>query len=202
MGHHAPAPVIQEPREPFGLMAEFDNVNDFLASAEKLSGEGYTRTEGHSPFPVHGIDDALRIKPTILPWMVLFMGITGMTTGLLLTSYTMVDWLPLPSFLPENFEGYRFLISGKPMFALAAYIPVIFELTIMFSAYTAVFGMWMLNKMPMLYHPLHTSERFARATQDRFFLAVESEDPKYAEADTRQFLESLPGVKHVELIEG
>ena len=149
MGSHAPKVV--EPEKPFGLIVEFDNVNDLIKGANELREAGYKHIDAHSPFPVHGIDPALGIKPTILPWIVLCMGLLGMTTGVVLTSYTMVDWLPLPSFLDhENLEGYRFLISGKPYFALAAYIPVIFELTIMFAAYTAVFAMFLLNRLPKL----------------------------------------------------
>ena len=187
--------------QPYALLAEFDNVTDLLASANKITAAGYTKTEAHTPFPVHGIDDALNIKPTILPWLVLFMGLMGMTTGLLLTSYTMVDWLPIPSFMPENIEGYRFIISGKPMFALAAFIPVIFELTIMFAAYTAVFAMYLLSRLPMLYHPLFKNDRFRRATQDRFFLVIEADDPKYAEAETTAFMQSLPGIVSVERVD-
>jgi hypothetical protein len=116
------------------------------------------------------------------------MGLLGMTTGILLTTYTMADWLPIPGFVPTNFEGYEFLISGKPFNSFAAFIPPIFELTIMFSAYTAVFAMFLLNKLPLLYHPLFNSKNFRRATQDRFFLAIEAGDRNFDAEATPAFL--------------
>ncbi len=189
------APVI------YGLIAEFDVVGDVCVAAKTARAAGYTKMDIHSPFPIHGADEALGIKPTILPWIVLCMGLTGMTVGILLTTYCMADWIPHPSWLVENFKGYRFLISGKPLLSIPAYIPPIFELTIMFSAYTAVFGMFVLNRLPMLSHPLFTSERFRRATQDRFFLAVEAEDEHFDMDRTRQLLEGMHGVLAVETVQ-
>jgi hypothetical protein len=185
----------------FGLIGEFDNVDDIIDAANAVREAGYKKTDVHSPFPVHGIDDALGIKPTILPWIVLAMGLTGMTTGLLLTTYTMADWLPIPGFLPENFEGYKFLISGKPYNSLAGFIPVIFELTIMFSAYTAVFAMFLLNKLPMMSNPLLKSKRFRRATDDRFFIAIDARDAQFDAEQSADFVKNLPGCLAVEVIE-
>ena len=186
-------PVSQETAEAedvkvFGVIAEYDNVTDVIAATQAAYDAGYRKMDVHSPFPIHGIDDALGVRPTILPWIVLTMGLTGMATGILLTTYTMTDWLPVPSWMPTNFEGYRFLISGKPFNSFAAFFPVIFELTIMFSAYTAVFAMFLLNKLPLLYHPLFNSKHFRRATQDRFFLAIESQDRNFDAAETQVFL--------------
>jgi len=200
-GHHAaehPAPT--EPKL-FGLIGEFDNVDDILAAANAVREAGYKKTDVHSPFPVHGIDEALGIKPTILPWIVLCMGLTGMTTGLLLTTYTMADWLPIPGFVPENFEGYKFLISGKPFNSLAGFIPVIFELTIMFSAYTAVFAMFLLNKLPMMSNPLLKSRRFRRATDDRFFIAIDARDAQFDAEQSAAFVRGLHGCLGVEVID-
>ena len=193
MSHHAPhnapsggCPYAAAARAscaapaPYGVFAEFDVVGDVCAAARQAREAGFTKLDIHSPFPIHGTDEALGIKPTILPWMCLCMGLVGMTTGILLTTYCMADWIPLPSFMAENFKGYQFLISGKPMLSIPAYVPPIFELTIMFSAYTAVFGMFLLNRLPTLSHPLFSSERFRRATQDRLFLAIEAmESPEY-----------------------
>lgn len=172
----------------FGIVAEYDNVTDVMAATQAAYDAGYRKMDVHSPFPIHGIDDALGVKPTILPWIVLGMGLTGMSLGILLTTFTMTNWIPVPSWMPTNFEGYRFLISGKPFDSFAAFIPVIFELTIMFSAYTAVFAMFLLNKLPLLYHPLFNSKNFRRATQDRFFLAIESQDRNFDADDTAAFL--------------
>jgi hypothetical protein len=199
-GHDHAAEPSAEPKL-FGLIGEFDNVDDIIDAANAVREAGYSKTDVHSPFPVHGIDEALGIKPTILPWIVLCMGLTGMATGLLLTTYTMADWLPIPGFAPENFEGYKFLISGKPFNSLAGYIPVIFELTIMFSAYTAVFAMFLLNKLPMMSNPLLKSKRFRRATDDRFFIAIDARDAQFDAQQSADFVKNLPGCLAVEVIE-
>lgn len=199
-GHAQPAETSAEPKL-FGLIGEFDNVDDILGAANAVREAGYTKIDAHSPFPVHGIDDALGIKPTILPWIVLVMGLAGMATGLMLTTYTMADWLPIPGFLPENFEGYTYLISGKPFNSLAGYIPVIFELTIMFSAYTAVFAMFLLNKLPLMSNPLLKSKRFRRATDDRFFIAIDARDAQFDAHQSAEFVKNLPGCLAVEVIE-
>jgi hypothetical protein len=200
---HGHADTIEAAADPklFGLIGEFDNVGDIIGAANAVREAGYSKIDAHSPFPVHGIDDALGIKPTILPWIVLVMGLTGMATGLLLTTYTMADWLPIPGFLPENFEGYTYLISGKPFNSLAGYVPVIFELTIMFSAYTAVFAMFLLNKLPLMSNPLLKSKRFRRATDDRFFIAIDARDAQFDAQQSAEFVKNLPGCLAVEVIE-
>lgn len=186
-------PITHEPAAPddvkvYGIVAEYDDVADVIAATRAAYDAGYRKMDVHSPFPIHGIDDALGVKPTILPWIVLFMGLCGMSLGIFLTTFTMTDFLPQPDFVPQNFHGYEFLISGKPFNSFAAFIPVIFELTIMFSAYTAVFAMFLLNKLPLLYHPLFNSKNFRRATQDRFFLAIEAQDRHFDADQTTAFL--------------
>ncbi len=176
------------PSRPFAVLAEFDTVEGVLHATQAAYDAGYRKMDVHTPFPIHGIDDALGVKPTILPWIVLAMGLTGMALGLVMTSYTMgfVE-SPIPG-VPTVLEPYPYLISGKPLWSLAAYIPVIFELTIMFSAYTAVFAMFFLNKLPMLYNPLFNSDLMKRATDDRFVLAIEAADRNFDEQSTAAFL--------------
>ncbi len=161
-----------------GVMAEFDNVTDVMAAAEKCREAGFSRWDVHTPFPIHGMDAAMGIRPTILPWLVLVMGVTGMSLGIFMVWYT-------------NVYDYPFLISGKPIFSFPANVPVIFECTILFSAFTAVFGMLGLNRLPTLYNPLFNSERFRRVTDDRFFVVIDASDPKFDHDRTRGFLESL-----------
>lgn len=186
--HHADDSHAAAPSRPFALLAEFDTVEGVLAATRAAHDAGYRKMDVHTPFPIHGIDDALGIRPTILPWIVLIAGLTGMTTGLFLTLYTMgIVAPPLPA-VPVSLEPYRFLISGKPYASLAAFIPVIFELTIMFSAYTGVFAMFFLNKLPMLYNPLFESDLMRRATDDRFVLTVEAADRNFDEHQTAAFL--------------
>ena len=173
--------------QPYALLAEFDNVDAVLAAAKASSEAGYTRTDVHTPFPIHGMDAALEVKPTILPWMTLAAGLGGMATGLFLTLYTMAGPQAAP-YIPVSLEGYQYLISGKPYAALAAYIPVIFELTIMFAAYTTVFAMFFLNRLPLLFNPLFKSPLMKRATDDRFILAIGADDPRFDLDRTQKFL--------------
>ena len=173
--------------KPFAMIGEFDSVDAILHAARAAYDAGYRRMDVHSPFPVHGIDGALRTRQTVLPWIVLVMGLTGMTLGIALTVYTMGTWTGVAG-IPVSLESYPYLISGKPYYSLAAYVPVIFELTILFSAYTAVFAMFFMNKLPMLFHPLSKSDTFRRCTDDRFILAIEATDPHYDPEDTRAFL--------------
>jgi hypothetical protein len=149
-----------------GLLAEFEDVDSILHASRHLRDAGYARWDVHSPFPVHGLDAAMGIRPTILPWLVLGAGLTGLVTGLALQWFT-------------NLFDYPYLISGKPLVSLPAWIPVTFELTILFAALTAVFGMLILNRLPHLYNPLFRSRRFRRVTNDRFFIVVDASDPKF-----------------------
>ena len=160
-----------------GYLAEFDSVEGILAAAEKVRDAGYRRWDTHTPFPVHGMDDAMGIRPTILPWLVALGGVSGLLGGLVLQWYTMA-W------------DYPLFVSGKPLFSLPAFIPVIFECTIAGAAFTAVFGMLVLNKLPMLYNPLFKSERFRRVTSDRFFVVIDATDPLFDEKETLALLET------------
>ena len=176
----------------YAVAAEFDNVDDVMAAATDARRAGFKRFDVLSPFPIHGIDDAIGIKPTILPWIVLICGLTGLATALTLTTVTMAtSWdLPqLPFHGPQS--GYPYLISGKPYQSLPAWIPVCFELTILFSAFGAVFGQLLLNKLPMLYHPVFKHPALRRATQDRFFLVIQADDPRFRELAATDFLNDM-----------
>jgi len=176
----------REPR-PAGCLAEFETPAALLEAANKLRDGGYTRWDAHTPFPVHGLDQAMGLRATILPWIVMGGGLTGCATGLGLQWWT-------------NAHNYPFLISGKPFWSIPANIPITFELTILFSAFAAFFGMLILNGFPRWHHPVFASERFRRVTQDRFFLSVEAEDPLFDEAKTAELLRGL-GAAHVEKLE-
>jgi|SRR5665213_3634073 len=164
-----------------GLLAEYRDVTSIMKAARGVRNAGFTRWDVYSPFPIHGIDAAIGIKPTILPWLVLGGGLTGLTGGLAL------QWF-------VNAYDYKFMISGKPFFSLPANIPVIFECTVLFSALTAVFGMFALNRLPMHYNPLFKSERFRRVTTDRFFIVIDASDPKFDEAESGNLLKSLGSI--------
>ncbi len=171
-----------------GLLLEFDAVDPLLAAVEKVRDAGFKQWDVHTPFPVHGCDEAMGIKPTRLPFISLAGGLAGATGALALQWWT-------------NAVDYPFLISGKPLFSLPANVPVIFELTVLLSALGAFIGMLALNGLPQLYHPLFTNSRFRRATDDRFFIYIEAADPRFDPLQTREFLSSLGG-SHIEEVRG
>ncbi len=160
-----------------GVLAEYDTPEAVMAAAEKVRDAGYKHWDTHTPFPVHGMDEAMGMKMSALPWIVLIGGITGALSGIALQWWT-------------NAVDYPFKISGKPFFSLPANIPVTFELTILFSAFGAFFGMLALNRLPEFNHPLLRNDRFRRATTDGFFISVESRDPQFDEAKTSELLRS------------
>lgn len=172
----------------FGLLLEFEDPNVMVAACRQVRDAGYTKWDAHTPFPIHGMDDAMGLRGTRLPLLILGGGLTGFCLALL-----MQWWM--------NAVDYPLVISGKPLFGLPAAIPVTFELTILFSALTTFFGMWGLNGMPRLYHPLFKSRRFLRATSDRFFIAIDATDALYDPHQTRTFMESLGGTALEELEE-
>jgi len=168
----------------YGYLVEFDDVQTLLAAAEQVRDAGYTRWDAHTPFAVHGLDGAMGVRKTRLPYLVFASGLTGTACALLLQWYT-------------NAFDYPFVISGKPVFSLPADIPVMFELTILFAAFGSLLGMLVANGLPQLYHPLHTSERFRRATNDRFFISIQASDPLFDRGRTWELMEELGGI-HIE----
>lgn len=170
-----------------GLLGEFVDVQGVVDAAWKTRLAGYKVWDVHSPFPIHGIDSVIGIRPTILPWLVLGGGLAGLAAGLGL------QWFC-------NTFDYPILVSAKPLFSLPADIPIIFECTVLFSALTAVFGMLALNRLPLLYNPLFKSSRFRRVTNDRFFIWIDATDAKFDEKSTAEFL-TLIGATAVERIE-
>jgi hypothetical protein len=174
----ATAPAVSG--ELYGLLVEFDNVDGVVLAAEKVRDAGYKRWDVHTPFPVHGLDEAMGVRPTILPYVVLLAAMGGAGGAMLLQWWT-------------NAFDYPIIISGKPLFSVPANIPVTFELTILFGALTAFVGLLAFNGLPQLYHPLFNSRRFRQVTTDRFFIAVEASDPEFDATRTREFLETLDG---------
>ena len=162
----------------YGLLAEFDTPTQMVDAAREVRDAGYTKTDAFSPFPLHEIDEALGIKKSILPFLVLGGGVVGLLTGLALTYYVHVIEYPI-------------IVGGRPYFSLPSFIPPMYELTILFAAFTAVFGMILLNGLPQPYHPVFNVPRFALATREKFFLIIEAKDPKFDLEETRSFMQSL-----------
>lgn len=171
----------------YGLMAEFDQPEDLVAAAERTRETGYRGVDAYTPFPVHGLDEAIGIRRTRLPWVVLIGGILGGLTG-----YALQYWI--------SAIDYPLNVGGRPYNSWPAFIPVIFELTVLFASFAAVLGMLGLNGLPQPYHPVFNVPRFELASRTHFFLVIEATDPKFDRAETKQFLESLNphGVYEVE----
>ena len=172
---------------PYALMAEFDTPADIMHAAEKIRDKGFTRWDVYTPFPIHGMDAAMGLGNSKVGWFAFLGGATGFTSGML-----MIWWM--------NAIDYSILIGGKPMFSPFGAFPPSYELTILFGAFGAILGMMVLNRLPRWYNPLFKNRRFAKVTHDKFFIVVETTDPKYSEAEIRKLLESA-GSKHIELVE-
>ncbi len=170
----------------YGLLARFEGPGQLLEACERIRDAGYTRWDAHTPFPVHGLDRAMGLKPSVLPWIVLVLGLGGAAAALLLQGWVSVAAYPL-------------VISGKPLFSWPAFVPVTFEVGVLMGALGAVLGMFGLNRLPMHWHPLFDSQAFERATDDGFFVSVESWDPQFDTARTRRLLEES-GAVHVETV--
>ncbi len=156
-----------------GLLAQFDDPETLVHACNEARESGYIKMDAYSPFPVHGIDPAIGIKRSILPLIVLSIALGAVVLGMGLQLYANGQDTAWP------FPGYKFLISGKPIFSIPANIPVTFEIIVLSSAFATFFGMWILNKLPRLSNPLHRVSRFKRVTNDKFFLLLESADEKF-----------------------
>ncbi len=162
----------------YGLMAEFDNPEDLVGAARRAYQEGYRKMDAYAPYPVEGLADAIGFRRTRIPLIVLIGGILGCLSGFFLQY-----WISVISY-PLN-------VGGRPYNSWPSFIPVTFELAVLFAALGAALGMLGLNRLPMLYHPVFNVPRFALATRDRFFLCIEAADPRFDGQRTRRFLESL-----------
>ncbi len=160
-----------------GLLAEYDNPTALVRAAEKVRDAQYEHWDTYTPFPIHGMDPAMGIKPTVLPWIVFWAGLTGCVVGVGFQYWTSVI-------------DYPWVISGKPFWSIAANVPIAFETTVLFSALTTLGAMLALNGLPHPSHPLDLKRRFAKVTDDRFFLLIEARDKKFDATDTRALLES------------
>ena len=174
-------------RRTFGLLADFERPEDVLAAANRAREAGFIRMEAYSPYPVHGLAEAVGRRHGRLRYIVLAGGIVGFVFGFALQYYTAVIDYPLN-------------IGGRPLNSWPQFVPIVFETTVLFAALAAVFGMLAMNGLPMPHHPLFGVPAFDRATRDRFFLSIRAKDPKFEPTATRQFLESLhpTGVYEVE----
>ncbi len=172
---------------PAVVLAEYDSPGACMHAAEKLRDAGFTRFDAHTPFPVHGMDGAMGLPDSRLGWIVFGMGLTGLLSAIALITYC-------------NGIDYALVVGGKPPISYPSYVPVCFELTVLFSAFGAVFGMLGMNRLPRHHHPVFESDRFRAFSDDKFFVSVECADPKYDTASTQALLEGTHP-NHIEIIE-
>ena len=166
------------PEPLYGMMAVFETPEALLVAAQQARKTGYRRLEAYTPYPVDGLADVLAIPPNRLPLIVLLSAIAGGLTGYGMQLFAMaVHW-------PLN-------VGGRPLNSWPAFVPITFELTILFGAFGAVFGLLAMNRLPQPYHPAFNAPCFDLASLDRFFLCIEARDPMFEREKTRRFLESL-----------
>lgn len=172
----------------FGILAEFDSPGALYHGCEHVRDAGFRRWDAHTPFPVHGLSHAMGIRgQSRLGFVVIVAALTGGAGAMLLQWWT-------------SAVAYPLIIAGKPLFSWQAFVPVTFEVTVLFGALAAVIGMLAFDRLPQLHHPIFRSKRFERFSDDRFFISIEASDPNFDAADTAQLLERA-GAIHVEVVE-
>jgi hypothetical protein len=173
--------------KPYGIIAEFDTPADAIHAAEIVRDAGFSKWDVFTPFPVHGMDRAMGMRGSMVGWFSFIGGVSGYTLGMV-----MIWWM--------NAYDYPLLVGGKPMFSPFGAFPPSYELTILLGSFGAIIGMLFMNRLPRLHHPLLKHKRFGLVTHDKFFIVIETADPKYSPTETRKLLEGA-GSKLIETVE-
>ncbi len=173
--------------KPYGLLAEFKSPAEIYRACEQVRDAGFTVWDAHTPYPVHGLDKAMGLPRSRVPFIAFASGMVGAACGFGLQAWVATVASP-------------HVISGKPLLSWQAFMPVTFELGVLFTALGTLIGMLFLNRLPQHYHALFQSERFERSTDDTFFISIAADDPRFDRQETPRFLEGL-GAAHVELVE-
>ena len=172
----------------YGIVAAFDTTSALYHACEQVRDAGYSQWDAITSFPVHGLDYAMGVRRSKVPRFSLAGGLTGFCTGM-----SFIAWL--------GWVEYPLVVGGKPYFSPMFAFPVSYELTILFTAFATIIGMFLLNKLPMHYHPVLKAPQFVRASDDRFYIVIEANDPKFNPAQTRSLLEQVGGKDIAELEE-
>ena len=170
----------------YGVIGEFEDPHALVHAARAARESGYQKLDAFTPFPVHGLDRALRIPRSRLGFLVAATGVLGGASALLLQWWT-------------GTFGYPLVIGGKPLFAFEPSVPILFELSVLLAAFGAVVGMILFNGLPRFYHPVFQWDRFRRVSDDRFFLAIENDGPNFDPTQAVEFLRSQ-GAAAVEVL--
>lgn len=171
----------------FGVLAEFETPSTLYHACEAVRDHGFVKWDAHTPFPVHGLENAMGIGRSHVPWLALVGGLTGAAGA-----FALQAWV--------STSAYEMVISGKPMLSWQAFVPVTFEVGVLCGAAGALIGMLALSLLPRHHHPLFGSARFERFSDDRFFISIESGDPQFDPEKCSAMLREL-GASHVELVE-
>lgn len=176
----APRFVSEAGNRVYGIVAEFSETPKVYHAAEMVRDAGYSKWDVHSPFPVHGMEKAMGIKSTKLPLIAVGAAVSGVAFAMLLQWGTSAYLYPM-------------VVQGKPYGAWEPFIPIMFELGVLFTAFACLIGMLALNGLPRFHHPLFGHERFYRTSNDRFIIAIEADDPNFDPQKTRALLEQAGG---------
>lgn len=171
----------------WGVLARYENPAELYHACERVRDEGYKAWDACTPFPVHGLEKAMGVPPSKLPWFVLAVGLGGSAFMLWFQIYAMG-------------ELYPYIVGGKPLFSMPAFVPVWYEITVLSACLTAFFGNWILNGLPRPNHPAFNSKAFERVTDDKFFIMIEASDSKFDRERTKALLQST-GASLVEELE-
>lgn len=179
--------MTNENQNLYGLLAKFDTQEQLIAATNRAYEAGYRKFDAYTPYPVEGLNRAMRLKSSPIPLIILGGALTGGLAGFLMQAFaTVID--------------YPYNIGGRPAFSWPAYIPITFETTILFGAMAGVLALFFFTRFPQPYHPVFRSEDFqAHASQDAFYLGIEASDPKFDLERTRGFLQELGSIQVSEL---
>jgi len=180
--------MTDTPSNMFGMIARFEDPSELIKAAKKVRDAGFKKFDCHSPFPIHGMDDAMGLTRSPLGWVVGLFALVGVSGGIL------IQWWSASI-------AYPLVIAGKPLVSYQAYVPVAFALGVLLAAIGATISMLMFNRLPQLFHPVFYSDAFAKFSNDGFYVSIEHDDPKFDQHQTRTFLETIGG-KDVEVLQG